>query len=95
MPVKNQKGVNCAWFDSINALLILNQIYRQLRAREGIAALYKDVLLRPNGGYCCTYKHYGDNTLLILNRTLLNSVNSLLALSRRYVHVYNGPYESP
>ena len=36
----------------------------------------------PEQRYCCT-KVYGDSDLLVLNGTLLNSVNALLALSRQ------------
>ena len=33
------------------------------------------------------YKVYGDSALLVLNRTSLNSVNALLALSQRMIVV--------
>ena len=45
--------------------------------------LFKAVPLR-NRRALLLYNVYSDNTLLVLNGTSLNSVNALLALSRRY-----------
>ena len=45
--------------------------------------LFKDVPLRTRMALSL-YKVYGDSALLLLNRTSLNSVNALLALSRQY-----------
>ena len=48
--------------------------------------LFKDVPLRATGALLL-YIAYGDSALLVLNRTSLNSVNTLLAVSRPYVCV--------
>ena len=44
---------------------------------------FKDVQLRTRR-VLSLYKVYGDSPLLVLNGILLNSVNALLALSRRF-----------
>ena len=53
-----------------------------LRTRRALT-IYKDVPLRTRRALSL-YKFYGDSALLVLNRTLLNSVNALLALSWHY-----------
>ena len=50
-----------------------------LRTRRALMA-FKDVPLRTKR-QLLLYKVYGDNALLVLNRTLLNSSKALLALS--------------
>ena len=57
-------------------------IYRQLRASRALT-IYKYVPMRTTRALSL-YKVYGDSALLVLKGTLLNSVNALLALSRRY-----------
>ena len=56
---------------------------RQLRPRRALT-LFKDVPLRTRRALVLLYNGYGDNALLLLNRTLLNSVNTLLALNRTH-----------
>ena len=62
-------AVQNLWLNS--TLLVLNRTYRQLN--------HKNVFIdsRPSGSQPAIY---GDSTLLVLNRTTLNSVNALLAL---------------
>ena len=61
----------------------VNLIYCQLRARKALM-LVKDVLLRTRR-VLSLYKVYGDIAPLVLNGTLLNTFNVLLALSRQYI----------
>ena len=65
--------------------ITIYQIYHQLRARRALM-LFKDVPLRTKRGLSL-YKVCGDSALLVLNGTLLNNVNVLLALSGRYVQI--------
>ena len=69
-------------FSLVNSI---NLIYCQLRARRALSLLH-DVPLRTRRALSLC-KVYGDSALLVLNGTLLNSVNALLAFSRRYIHV--------
>ena len=55
--------------------------FRQLRAAKRGLTLFKDVLLRTRRLALSLYKVCGDNALLVLNGTSLNSINALLALS--------------
>ena len=59
------------------------EAYRQLRARRALV-MFKDAPLRTRRALSL-YKVYGDSALLVLSGTSLNSVNALLALSRRYI----------
>ena len=69
----------------------LGSKYRQLRARRALL-LFKDVTLRTRR-VLWLYKVYSDSALLVLNETLLNSVNALLALSWNCVlHALNVRY---
>ena len=54
--------------------------YCQLRAK-GALMLFKDVLLRTRRALSL-YEVHGNSALLVLNRTLLNSINAILALNR-------------
>ena len=58
----------------------------QFQARRALM-LFKNVLLRTRKALL-VYKVYGNNTLLVLNEISLNSVNALLALSRRFYEVF-------
>ena len=60
--------------------------YHQLRARRALM-MFKHVPLRTRRALSL-YKVYGNSALLVLNRTSLNSINTLLALSRRYSGYY-------
>ena len=51
--------------------------FRQLRARRALS-LFNDVLRTRR--VLSLYKFYGDSALLVLNRTLSNNDNALLAL---------------
>ena len=53
--------------------------YRQLRAKR-VLMKFKDVLLRTREALSL-YKVYGNSAFLVLNGTLLVSVNALLAIS--------------
>ena len=55
--------------------------YCQLRARRALS-LFNNVALRTRR-VLSLYNVYGDSALLVLNGTLLNSINALLVLSRR------------
>ena len=57
--------------------------YHNLRAIK-VLILFKDVLLKTRR-VLSLYRVCGDNTLLVLNGTLLNVINALLALSQRYI----------
>ena len=60
---------------------------RTLRARRALTR-FKDVPLRTRRALSL-HIVYGVRTVLVLNRTSLNSVNALLALSRRlHIHVH-------
>ena len=55
---------------------------RRSRARRSLS-LFNNILLRTRRALSM-YKVYGDSALLVLNGTLLNSVNALLVLSQGY-----------
>ena len=82
--VTNYSEVNLFMLDVILIFLVMgsenpvNLIYCQLRARKALM-LVKDVPLRTRR-VVSLYKVYGDIALLVLNRTLLNSFHTLLAL---------------
>ena len=67
-------------------MYIVKSMYRitycQLRARRGLM-LFKDAPLRTRR-MLSMYKVYGTSALLVLNGTLFDSVNTILAFSRRY-----------
>ena len=54
----------------------------KLTARRSLS-LFDDVLLRTRRALSL-YNVYGNSALLVLNWTLLNSINALLALSRHF-----------
>ena len=64
---------------------ISKRAYRQLRARRALL-IFKDVPLRTRKAPLL-YRVYGDSSLLVLNRTSLNSdsYSALLALNWRYL----------
>ena len=59
-----------------------------LRTRRALM-LSKDIPLRTRRALTL-YKVYGDSALLVLNGTLLNSVNALLALSQQNAPISEG-----
>ena len=61
--------------------MYLKNIRRQLRARRALS-LFNVVSLRTRRVIPLSKVH-GDSALLVLNRTLLNSINALMALNRR------------
>ena len=63
--------------------------YCQLRARRALS-LFNNVPLRSRRPLLL-HKVYGDNALLVLNETSLNSINALLVVSQRYGIKYHYP----
>ena len=61
---------------------IITHCIQQLKARRALT-LFDDVPLRTRRALSLN-KLYGDSALLVLNTTLLNSVNALLVLSQWY-----------
>ena len=61
--------------------------YCQLRSRS-VFMLLKDVSLITRKNTIALQSLYGDSTLLVLNETSLNSINTLLVLSRWCGHIH-------
>ena len=72
---------------SVNALLVLSRLYRQLKVRRALLQI-KDVPLRTRRALLL-YKVYGDSAFLVLNGTALICNNALVALQWRYARVHN------
>ena len=67
----------------ISLKALANTVYCHLRARMGLM-VFKNVPLRTRRALSL-YEIDGDSALLALNKTSLNSINTLLAIGRRYI----------
>ena len=71
------------WVQLVNwKLCMVGNAHQQLRARRALS-LFNNVPFRTRM-VLSLYKVCGDSALLVLNRTWLNSINTLLLLNQQY-----------
>ena len=77
-------------FRDVRAVVLTGSDVRLLQR----TCIFDDILLKARRGLRL-HMVYGDSTLLVLNRTLVNSANALMVLNRKYFHKFWTPNNYP